>query len=156
MTTIISYTKAKIDSLLAAVNSSITGINNSITALNKMGYVAEVAGTAHTGIGGSLTTINNAYHGFTAEAGRRYKITAVVQVRQRTSTGLVSIVIANTTTSISPEFGTTLATDAYATITVSTTHLPGAVPVTYGIRAKTSANTVDITAGAILIVEDIT
>lgn len=130
-------------------------VADAVTELERIGWKASATGTAHTGIGTTITTVNNTSATFTAVAGRRYRISVFAQLRQRTAAALPSIVIARGTTALTPDLGTTTAIDAYIALSAVIDDVPGAGSVTYCIRAKTSGSTVDVSAGAYVLVEDI-
>lgn len=118
-------------------------------------------GSSQTGIS-AVTDLTSLSVTFTAVASRRYLITGLVNYRQRTSSGLVTIEIAYgggpTVLASSME---TRAADDYGTASFSMYHVPGAGSITYRLRAQTSAGTVDInplgvsTIPSMIIVEDV-
>lgn len=117
-------------------------------------------GSSQTGISAAtdLTTLSVT---FTAVTSRRYLITGLVNYRQRTSSGLVTVEIAYAGTTVLASWVETHATDDYGTAYFSMYHVPGAGSITYKLRAKTSAGTVDInpqglsTVPSMIIVQDV-
>ena len=117
-------------------------------------------GSSQTGIS-AVTDLTLLSVTFTAVASRRYLITGLVNYRQRTSSGLVTVEIAYAGTTVLASWVETHATDDYGTAYFSMYHVPGAGSITYRLRAQTSAGTVDInpqglsTVPSMIIVQDV-
>lgn len=117
-------------------------------------------GSSQTGIS-AVTDLTSLSGAITGVAGRRYLITGLVNFRQRTSTGAVTIEIVHSGSTVLASWFETYVTDAYGTAHFSMYHVPGAGSITYKLRAKTSAGTVDInpqglsTIPSMIIVEDV-
>jgi hypothetical protein len=117
-------------------------------------------GSSQTGIS-AVTDLTSLSVTFTAVASRRYLITGLVNYRQRTSSGLVTVEIAYAGTTVLASCILSRAADDYGTAFFAMYHVPGAGSITYKLRAKTSAGTVDInplgvsTIPSMIIVEDV-
>ena len=117
-------------------------------------------GSSQTGIS-AVTDLTSLSGAITGVAGRRYLITGLVNFRQRTATGAVTIEIVHSGSTVLASWVETYVTDAYGTAHFSMYHVPGAGSITYKLRAKTSAGTVDInpqgltTIPSMIIVEDV-
>ena len=118
-------------------------------------------GSSQTGIS-SVTSLTSLSVTFTAVTSRRYLITGLVNYRQRTTGGAVTIEIAHGGgPTVLASWAETHATDDYGTAYFSMYHVPGAGSITYRLRAKTSAGTVDInpqglsTVPSMIIVQDV-
>lgn len=124
------------------------------------GYKGGIAtASPQTSIGTSATALTTLSVAFTAGAGRRYKISTKIPVRQRTSAGLVTLEIVKAGSTVLDTAFVSLGTDEYAQLAFWIWDVPGAGAVTYSLRMKTSANTCETApsanAYAHLMVEDI-
>lgn len=146
-----------VEAIEAELGLSPSGSDATVVArldrLDRTGYISRALGSAAT-IGTSYTTLTS--YTFTAVAGRRYKITVNCSFRQRTGAGIVSAIIANAADGqLGDAIQASLATDAYGSGGLTWDEAPGAGSVTYKLRGKTTANTVDFSANSYLLVEDI-
>lgn len=112
-----------------------------------------------TGIGASNTDLTSLSVTITAEAGRRYRISAKAFLQQKTSAGLASVVVTDGSNNIVDYVADiTLAANDYFLATGWVEHSPGAGSITYKLRARTNAGTVDILNSQLtgrILVEDI-
>lgn len=111
-------------------------------------------------IGTSATALTGFSVAVATVANRRYKITVHVPVRQRTSSGAVTLEVCKAGTTVVNAAWMSLGTDEYGTFDVSVIEKPGAGTTTYTARLRTTANTCEARSGdnsstGLIFVEDL-
>jgi hypothetical protein len=113
-------------------------------------------GVSTTGIGQTITDIGSAFVSFTPIAGHRYKVTFVAVCQQQTTTGIVNVLATRgDNTQLGQAVGAHLTAGFFGTFTGVITDTPPGGPITYKLRAVTTAGTLVVQGGAYIIVEDI-